>query len=308
MSYQHVRFTEPEVGSMLTKKSYRKTPGLIPTTTDSTEERGSLVTGRRPIDATRKRWRINRYDPVVYVDKKRVNVDIGKLSVYSMVVVLILVLFLLAALIWWFLTKKRTLGQLCRNNNCAEGLVCDNGVCRGLLGQVCKNSGDCSNGLLCNDAVCKMGLNGLCRNDEQCAYLLTCENGKCLGQNGSSCKIDSDCSDPYYCINNICTLKKCNNDKNCASNEECRSGYCAKNVGEDCTLQEQCESGTDSPLILCGRNGKCGYIGGISCDINRNDTCATGLCVSDNNSQVGFCSCDCMVSCISGTCLGGECT
>jgi len=104
-------------------------------------------------------------------------------------IVIVLIIVVVAVLVGIYLLTRNTfnpgprnfasVGEDCTTLPCASPLVCEGGICRGVLGSPCLGS-NCSTGFVCFNGQCLAGLYNRCDSAEQCAPGLICSQDTCL--------------------------------------------------------------------------------------------------------------------------------
>ncbi len=64
--------------------------------------------------------------------------------------------------------------------DCAEGQVCENGVCTDAPAPECETDADCAEGQVCEGGVCTDAPAPECETDADCAEGQACEDGACV--------------------------------------------------------------------------------------------------------------------------------
>ena len=194
--------------------------------------------------------------------------------IFLIVVISIVFIVLLTFLIIRESQKKKGTGggsgggsnpRGCSNSNeCDQGLICENNVCRKLPGIACSGGNQCVSNHSCIDGTCQpvqMGqLNDMCNGREQlCASNLLCVNNVCTAQVGGYCDKDIECASPSTgCVNNRCVQASagmltgsclpnnmCNTGLVCQQTtvEQITSSSCRLQSGQICLDDDECNSG-----------------------------------------------------------------
>ncbi len=208
------------------------------------------------------------------------------------------------------------IGAQCNQN--MMGADCRGGACLGAQGQpntnfctrICNSAADCPSGYSCSSVsgkrVCvNLDATGPCASDGNCIYSTYCDvaNQRCLGD----CRSDADCPLEHSCNgqlgNHVVCVPKASGgggiEAPCMAANDCRSGACYANkcidrcgvttqVGQWCPGGYGCnpvDDGMGGSVLLCVPAGT-GSLGAPCVD---NSSCATGLCLTDNNNQ-RYCS------------------
>lgn len=187
------------------------------------------------------------------------------------------------------------------SNDCAEGDICQNGLCRNVP---CTSDANCQTGLECNtsngrcevppctsDAACGAGF--VCKPDGECeanctvckecesnndcgANAVCIQSGRCVVfcQQGGLCPGDSECYDVqgnYVCLN-----------ANADTAGICPDGYVCIEESE-CTSDSQCNAGDSCVLGKC--EGPCADIECPSGQVCRDSRCYPDLPANNNNNN-----------------------
>jgi len=136
-----------------------------------------------------------------------------------------------------------------RNEDCDEGLVCDDPGC-GKCAQPCecREHEDCPDGFRCNDCACIVG----CRTNDDCDPGVGCdpETGVCRP---CACEANAACDEDRYCDGCFCL-------QGCRVNDQCPPWTACSQVTHGC-----------EPVIECGRDFECG----------NNRLCIDETCIDD---------------------------
>ena len=142
-------------------------------------------------------------------------------------------------------------GDCLLNAECAEGLVCIEGVCaiQSPGGGICDEPEDCVDGLDCILGICGNPIFGGCGNDDDCIGDLICDNGECLVQDGGGCNFNDQCSGDLICLNNVCTNPS-DVGGGCDMNDDCVEGLvCVDSVCTNPYVSEE-EDGNQSYIVF----------------------------------------------------------
>ncbi len=109
----------------------------------------------------------------------------------------------------------------------------------------CEIQEDCAEGFVCQYGVCTE-LNA-CETDIDCeGYNEICEEGFCKEKIEEGCVINEDCGDGEICQNNVCLFVECSSDSECTKEEVCRHQECVSiecDAYTDCVEGFTCEDG-----------------------------------------------------------------
>ena len=204
-------------------------------------------------------------------------------------------------------------GNICTNDACdpktgctttANKLPCDDGnkctlddVCAVISGKAsCKSGGtkNCDDGNPCTDDSCLSKTGGCvhsgnaaaCNDGTVCTTGDVCGSGKCAGKaincdDGKPCTDDS-CDPKNGCVN-VGNKQPCDDGDKCTVNDACTGGSCKGSGAPNCDDGEVC---TDDS---CAKTTGCAHTPNTSsCDdgnvCTTGDKCASGTCVSGDNS------------------------
>ena len=161
-------------------------------------------------------------------------------SINWWVVVLFILLFLVIifAIIFFFwdlgtIVKNVPLGGTCAIDNCIEGLVCENSICKQPIGGQCDHITDCtSSATACQNSICvNTPLSGI-GGTPPCQAGLINDNGICKVRIGGTCTVDSDCSTGNDCHKGKCKRHRIYSSRS-SSSESCYK-YTSNNSNSDC--------------------------------------------------------------------------
>ena len=224
------------------------------------------------------------------------------------------------------------------DDHCLSG-SCNGGTCgegKALIRGACDSDPDCADGWVCDGGICLGALSSFCVFPDQCATGLACDltgSGRCKNPTGDACTVDTDCfanatCDPtrHECVLNVNEL--CSTDDECGSGlcscgayvvavcpkgqPNCTSvkclpqGVCRTPLGEPCTQLNDCAlSFADGDVVSEGRclNGFCepGLLQlGAICETNPQGGFAR--CVGGANDDQ---YCTSIADCPDGSCVAG---
>ncbi|MBN2497336.1 MAG: hypothetical protein JXR96_22285 [Deltaproteobacteria bacterium] len=169
----------------------------------------------------------------------------------------------------------------------------------------CSSDDDCFQGFVCQDGVCKPNTSGPCEVDEDCYGDLVCRNGVCSDPGPAACVNDEDCEGELVCIHGHCTERpgcdeeapvgsqgcpfgqicvfgrciqnvSCDNDEDCSSTQRCHEGHCVPRELPEyrCLDDEDCAAGERCVDTWCEWVG--GEDGGTGSDAGSGDDGGTG--------------------------------
>lgn len=237
------------------------------------------------------------------------------------IVAVILGLLLVGGLVLWLVLRDREpegvglMGACTGDAVCAAGLSCfvempgQPGLCVGDAGfQGCSSTRQCADGLTCQDRVCRGGPQTACDENGDCLAEMACAAGVCRGEKGfASCAQREDCVDGLFCVNGSCVgetiLQRCESDAQCVTGESCvqvsDQRLCLRQTGQACRNPFDCVSRT------CGADGTC-QPGRETCLANADclnpASCVQGRCLLPNGQ-----ACTGNLECRSGNCSQGKC-
>ena len=134
----------------------------------------------------------------------------------------------------------RCVAEVCESDAQCDGLVCDEGQCRG-----CEVDSECSGTQICQAGECVAGPE--CEDDSQCRPSELCVEQSCVER--PECTFDDDCGEQEQCIAGVCQFTpECSSDDDCGERAECVGGFCQERL---CRGNDTCEEGQ-----LCD-NGQC---------------------------------------------------
>ena len=158
------------------------------------------------------------------------------------------------------------------DNDCAEGLVCRNGVCLGGSGDTCLIKEDCNVGEYCNNGVCFP----YTENDSALDCTDTDINTEFA--DGKNIYLKGTATEPLE-AGGLAYIDKCSSDKNSVTEYFCGVDDRVKSWNYNC--EAGCENGA-CKIAQCSNSNKCA--GGKVCD---NGVCKTGNCLTDNDCPSG---------------------
>jgi len=88
--------------------------------------------------------------------------------------------------------------------DCAEGQVCENGVCTDAPAPECETDADCAEGQVCEDGVCIDAPAPECNTNADCAEGQVCEDGVCTDAPVLDCDTNADCAEGQVCEDGVC--------------------------------------------------------------------------------------------------------
>ena len=177
--------------------------------------------------------------------------------------------------------------------DCADGLICGNGVCFPPYG--CQADADCGgNGAICgNDGLCR---SADCLADVDCGPGRICSGGLCL-DDPSACAADTDCPLGDRCVGGACVAPApgCVFDRECAADQICEGGVCVA-TPRVCPAHERPRNGQ------CIADGTCD----VQADCPARYTCTAGRCL---RAAVCAADADCKPAhvCVSERCVPTTC-
>ncbi|UCG16056.1 MAG: cytochrome c [Phycisphaerales bacterium] len=74
----------------------------------------------------------------------------------------------------------------------------------GAVGDVCETNADCADDLLCEEGVCVEPVPVGCETNEDCAEGEVCEDGDCVAAPEGECEFDEDCAEGEICADGDC--------------------------------------------------------------------------------------------------------
>ncbi|MBN2693044.1 hypothetical protein JXR93_00150 [bacterium] len=139
----------------------------------------------------------------------------------------------------------------------------------------CISIEECPNGMVCFNNICRKNSLTTCESSDDCPSGYSCDvDGECK----KSCNLDSDCGDGFKCdLNGICQVLTCETNSDCEEGKDCKNGAC---VERSCEQDSECISG-----FYC-KNNICTSLGDLDCRVSitgceeRGYVCnqATGRC------------------------------
>lgn len=205
-----------------------------------------------------------------------------------LVLLLIIVLLILIGIFIWFINyddngqQSNGINEACQNtNDCANGLSCQNNLCKAQIGSKCQTVSDCISGATaCKDEICisqtLSSYNEPCKTANDCITDLICFNLTCKGPIDGPCDDLSDCvPGAVSCISNVCQGPKGGLNEACP----CQTGLvcdpvqdiCKYEQGQHCSSDCDCETGL---ICDCGVCSKPGYKGELC---TKSGLCSNGL-------------------------------
>ncbi len=124
----------------------------------------------------------------------------------------------------------------------------------------------------------------VCRADETSCVFGTCDVGVCTGSLGA-----------------VANTTPCNDLDDCTNTDVCTAGTCAGTLTNSCFADEGCQTGHCVGFCVGGSNNGDPCYSGADCF--GGGTCNKGTAMA----PAGFCSCDGLNPCSTGTCITGLC-
>lgn len=176
----------------------------------------------------------------------------------------------------------------------------------------CAGNAQCAEGLVCTDGVCAEAIS--CAEDPDiCEAQSSCVDDVCV-QEGATCTSNSECSGSLVCNAGTCETVDCVRNSDCPDDQICRESLCTKTIG--CTKDEQCLDGMFCINEICSETGKaCEFdddcpIEGQICD---KGACNVPIPGEDPNGEDAECgpkandaTCDEGFTCKDGQCVEKE--
>ena len=166
---------------------------------------------------------------------------------WGVLILLIFFFIIIIAILVFFLvdfntvTRNVILGGQCTLDDCVEGLVCDNSICKSPIGGHCDHISDCVSlttacfnsmcvntplsdiggappckpGLINDHGICKVKIDGTCDKDSDCIGGTECKHKQCK-------KISFDYSSNSFNSPNSCNSYNSDNSNNCDSDDSDR--------------------------------------------------------------------------------------
>lgn len=173
-------------------------------------------------------------------------------------------------------------GAWVRVEQCPDGQVCRDGVCRPAT---CASREDCAGPdcLVCEEGQC-VPPPAVCQGLADCCVGFRCNFGTCI-TDGCQCEADSDCNDPDFprCDIETCDcVPVCIDDGDCMfPNQMCRGGDCVPRCSpESCAQGEWCDQAEGECKPGCDSNDDC--VPPDTCDYGTHECglvdCCGGVC------------------------------
>ncbi|RAL23781.1 hypothetical protein DL240_06405 [Lujinxingia litoralis] len=134
----------------------------------------------------------------------------------------------------------RCVPEVCESDAQCDGLICDEGQCRG-----CLLNDECGTNELCQAGECVAGPE--CNEDLDCRPSEICVEESCVER--PECTFGDDCGPQEQCIAGVCQFTpECSTDDDCGPRAECVGEVCQERL---CRGNDTCEEGQLCDMGQC---------------------------------------------------------